>query len=226
MLTMEPPTTLINTLYSFSFTTSLLASDLSTAAPSYQAYLDAAAKFKKEVDNAHALFRIAIESARNEAQGAKEEQEDKENVCDKGDVDADAGSPKRKLVIWSEHIAHAVETRLQNRIVPNIQRGFQAYLETQIVPDLEDRVLTKLKHELGNQPPSEVMSQDAALHDEVTLTLEPPPYAAHEDAATSETPLGKRSRSESSQVPGDQPGIDSGRQAEATSVAQFNGAVG
>ncbi len=230
MSTMDPPTPLINALYSFSFTTSLLASDLSTPTPTYQACVDAAAEFKKEADHAHALFAIAIQSARNAMHDVKEEQADKENQCEgEGDggegtqqgeagtsthgislqpspMSAAAGSPKRKLVPWSERVAKDVEFRLQTRIVPNIQRGFQAYLETQVIPGLEERVIRQLGEQLRNRPPVSVL-QDLPLCNKGNLTLEPPPYDAHDGATSSPTRQGKRSRSEFSPAPDNHSGM-------------------
>ncbi len=123
MSTMESPTALINALYSFSFTTSLLASNLSTATPTDQTCVAAAAEFKKEADKAHALFRIAIQSGRDAAQDVKEEQEDeeeqkpKEIQGDKGEGEGEAGMFVTHNIRSHAHLSHRRAAQTQARFL-------------------------------------------------------------------------------------------------------------
>ncbi len=80
---------------------------------------------------------------------------------------AAVGPPKRRLVLWSERIANQVEVRLKTQIVPEIQCGFRAYLENEVVPGIEDRVLSSLKQRVEEQKGFPT-----------THALDPPPYNA------------------------------------------------
>ncbi len=100
-----------------------------------------------------------------------------------------------------------VENRLQTHIVPNIQRGFQAYLETRVIPDLENRVLMTVKEHFDNRLSPVSMLQDPLSPNTDSVTLEPPPYDVHERGAVApEARHHKRSHSESSPPPDDHHG--------------------
>ncbi|RPD56847.1 hypothetical protein L226DRAFT_615704 [Lentinus tigrinus ALCF2SS1-7] len=192
MSTMEYSTALVKTLRAVSVNSSLLASKFSSATPTLQACLDAAAEFQKDADNVQAMFKIAMRSARNttEDEDAKETDDNKENQGDRGlerepEGNSDeAGTTKRNLVTWAERVANDVELRLHTRIIPSIRCGLETYLDNDVIPDLEDRLLVRLERRLGHFSSEE--SPSTVAH---TLRDPPPRYNARESVS----PARKRS---------------------------------
>ncbi|KAI0720284.1 hypothetical protein C8T65DRAFT_692888 [Cerioporus squamosus] len=170
MSSMESLNALVNTLHNTSTNSLLLASKLSSTTPSLQAYLEAAAEFKRNTEAAEAMFRVAVKSA-NAVHSAKKDEE-KENGDVKGEGEDEesmgeqkTGRPKIRLVRWSEHIASEVEVRLKNEVVPSIQLGFQAYLQNEVIPALENRVLARLEQRVQEKDRLSALAE-----------LDPPPY--------------------------------------------------
>ncbi len=121
------------------------------------------------------------------------------------------GPPKRKLVCWSERVAYDVEVRLQTGIIPSLHRGFRAYLENELIPELEDRVLMKLEHMKLEQRVRAKDSlsdmggvQDLPPYD--ALSTSPGSMLALQEAASSISGC-KRSSDSTTTEPGDRPGV-------------------